>query len=156
VSCGTRALIDAVFGPAADGEPAYATRLLRSLRQGMVVLLDRGLSSNALLAAIAGTRADVLARLTASRKPPVLQHLPDGSFVSVLGGVKVRIIDCQITIATTAGTRTGIYRLATTLLDAHRYPASELITLYHQRWVRHEVAWSEWNSQKEDRLMLVT
>ena len=27
---------------------------------------------------------------------------------------------------------------------------------YHQSRVRHEVAWSEWNSQKEDRLMLVT
>jgi arylsulfatase A-like enzyme len=25
--------------------------------------------------------------------------------------------------------------------------------IYHQGWVRHEVAWSEWNSQKEDRLM---
>jgi Insertion element 4 transposase N-terminal/Transposase DDE domain len=134
VACGTRAIIDAVFGPAASGEPAYVTRLLRSLRQSMIVLLDRGLSSNALLAAIAGTRADVLARLAANRKPPVLQHLPDGSFLSVLGGVKVRIIDCQITIATTAGTRTGTCRLATTLLDAHRYPASELVTLYHQRW----------------------
>jgi transposase IS4-like protein/DDE family transposase len=134
VACGTRAIIDAVFGPAAHGEPAYVTRLLRSLRQSMIVLLDRGLSSNALLAAIAGTRADVLARLAADRKPPVLQHLPDGSFLSVLGGVKVRIIDCQITIATTAGTRTGTYRLATTLLDAHRYPASDLVTLYHQRW----------------------
>jgi hypothetical protein len=34
----------------------------------------------------------------------------------------------------TAGRQTGVYRLATTLLDHHRYPAAELITLYHQRW----------------------
>jgi Family of unknown function (DUF6247) len=27
---------------------------------------------------------------------------------------------------------------------------------YYERWVRHEVAWSERNSQKEDRLMSVT
>jgi hypothetical protein len=27
-----------------------------------------------------------------------------------------------------------VYRLATTLLDHQRYPAGELITLYHQRW----------------------
>ena len=27
-----------------------------------------------------------------------------------------------------------VYRLATTLLDHHRYPAGELITLYHRRW----------------------
>jgi hypothetical protein len=134
VACGTRAIIDAVFGPAAGGEPSYVPRLLRSLHQGMIVLLDRGLSGNALLAALAGTRADFLARLSASRKPPVLARLPDGSFLSVLGGVKVRIIECQITIATTAGTQTGTYRLATTLLDHHRYPAFELVTLYHQRW----------------------
>jgi hypothetical protein len=55
------------------------------------------------------------------------------------------------------GTRLGdSYRLITTLLDWRRCPAGELTRLYHQRWVRHEVAWSEWNSQKEDRLMLVT
>ena len=63
----------------------------------MIVLLDRGLSSNALPAAVTGTRADFLARLSASRKPPVLRRLADGSFLSVLGGAQVRIIDCQIT-----------------------------------------------------------
>jgi hypothetical protein len=134
VSCGTRAIIDAVFGPAADGEPVYVTRLLRSVHAGMIVLLDRGLSGNALLAATAGTRADFLARLSAARKPPVLARLPDGSFLSVLGGVQVRIIECQITIATTAGAQTGTYRLATTLLDPRHHPAFDLIKLYHQRW----------------------
>ncbi len=134
VACGTRAIIDAVFGPTASGESAYLPSLLRSVHQGMIVLLDRGLSSNALLAAVASAEADFLARLSASRKPPVLARLPDGSFLSILGGVKARIIDCQVTIATTAGTQTGTYRLATTLLDHRRYPASDLVTLYHQRW----------------------
>ena len=157
MACGTRAVIDATFGARRDGgEPGLGRRLARSLRAGMIVLLDRGFATNAFLEMVAGTQAAFLARLSASRKPPVLRRLPDGSFLSRIGSVEVRIIECQITIATTAGTRTGIYRLATTLLDAHRYPASELITLYHQRWVRHEVAWSEWNSQQEDRLMLVT
>jgi Insertion element 4 transposase N-terminal/Transposase DDE domain len=134
VACGTRALIDAVFGPSGDGEPAYATQLMRSVHQGMIVLLDRGLSSNALLGAVTGAGADVLARLSANRKPPVLQHLPDGSFLSALGGVKVRIVECQITIATVAGRQTGTYRLATTLLDSRQHPAADLVTLYHQRW----------------------
>ena len=132
VACGTRAIIDAIFGPAAEGESTYVTRLLGSLHQGMIVLLDRGLSGNALLAAITGTGADFLARLTAGRKPPVLRRLPDGSFLSVLGGTEVRVIECQITIATTAGTQTGIYRLATTLLDSRQHPAFELVKLYHQ------------------------
>jgi Insertion element 4 transposase N-terminal/Transposase DDE domain len=134
VACGTRAIIDAVFGPAASGEPGYLTRLLRSLHAGMIVLLDRGLSSNALLAATAGTSADFLARLSASRKPPILRRLPDGSFLSRLGALEVRIIECQITIATASGRRTGVYRLATTLLDPCRYPAFELVKLYHERW----------------------
>jgi len=49
--------------------------------------------------------------------------------------------------------------LLSTILEPggeHGAPAGELAAGYHQRWVRHEVAWSEWNSQKEDRLMLVT
>ncbi|MGW5458357.1 transposase, partial [Streptomyces sp. NPDC003996] len=48
--------------------------------------------------------------------------------------VQVRIIECEITIATTAGRHSGVYRLATTLLDPHRYPAFELVRLYHERW----------------------
>ncbi len=58
VACGTRAIIDAVFGTAAVGEPAHSLSLLGSLREGMIVLLDRGLSGNELLKAIAGTGAD--------------------------------------------------------------------------------------------------
>ena len=49
-----------------------------------------------------------------------------------------------------------VIRLLTDLTDTVAFPAAELAALYHERWVRHEVAWSEWNSQKEDRLMLVT
>ena len=69
----------------------------------------------------------------------------------------MRIIEAHVAVTCADGTRyTGRYRLATTLLDHRRYPATALTRLYHERWVRHEVAWSEWNSQKEDRLMLVT
>jgi hypothetical protein len=45
VACGTRAVIDAVFGPRSDGETTQALRLLRSLHTGMIVLLDRGLTA---------------------------------------------------------------------------------------------------------------
>ena len=86
VACGTRAIIDAVFGPTAEGEKTYLPRLLRSVHAGMIVLLDRGLSSNALPAGVTGTHADFLARLPAARKPPVLGRLPDGSYLSVKGG----------------------------------------------------------------------
>ena len=134
VACGTRAVIDAVFGPRKPGEPVLGCRLLRSLHQGMVVLLDRGFATNAFLHAVAGTGAGFLARLSAARKPPVLRRFDDGSFLSQIGTVEVRIIECEITIATTAGRHSGVYRLATTLLDPHRYPAFELVRLYHERW----------------------
>jgi hypothetical protein len=51
-----------------------------------------------------------------------------------VGGVKVRLIECEITISTSAGTQTGLYRLATTLTDHHAHPAFELVKLYHERW----------------------
>ena len=156
VACGTRSLIDAVSGPASCGELAYTRRLARSLHGGMIVLLDRNFDAAALLGQLAATKADLLVRLKSNRKLPVLRRYADGSYLSQIGPLQVRVIECQITIATSAGRHTGVYRLATTLLDHRQHPAAALVTLYHQRWVRHEVAWSEWNSQKEDRLMLVT
>jgi hypothetical protein len=87
----------------------------------------------------------------------VLARLPDGSVLSLIGGVKVRIIAASVTVTCHDSTSyDDSYRLATTLLDHRAYPAGALIALYHERWVRHEVAWSEWNSQKEVRLMSVT
>jgi hypothetical protein len=87
----------------------------------------------------------------------VLGHLPDGSFLSVIGGVQVRIITAAVTVTCHDGTTYGgVCRLATTLPGHRAYPPGALMALYHERWVRHEVAWSEWNSRKEDRLMSVT
>ncbi|MFD4144717.1 IS4 family transposase, partial [Streptomyces sp. NPDC058572] len=134
VACGTRAIIDAAFGPRSHGETVYGKRLMRSLHQGMLVLLDRGFSGNPFLTAVAGTEAAFLARISAARKPPVLTRYGDGSFLSRFGTVTVRIIECEITITTSAGRHTGLYRLATNLLDHHRYPAFDLVKLYHERW----------------------
>jgi hypothetical protein len=134
VACGTRTVIDAVFGSTTRGETTYAPRLLGSLRAGMILLADRNFGAAGLLADVAGRGAHVLVRLKNSRRMPVLARYPDGSYLSLLGRLQVRVIDCEITISTTAGRHTGCYRLATTLTNHHRYPATELITLYHQRW----------------------
>lgn len=137
VGCGTRALIDAAFGPTATGETGYAHHLVRSLSAGMIVLLDRNFAAGQLIAAIADSHADLLVRCktgSTGRKLPVLRRLPDGSYLSMFAGVAVRVIDAQIVVVTAAGRATGGYRLATTLLDHRRYPAMELVTLYHERW----------------------
>lgn len=134
LACGTRTVIDAVFGPTSTGETTYTPRLLPSLRAGMILLGDRNFGAQDLLAEIAATQADLLVRLKTGRKIPVLARHRDGSYLSILGQLRLRIIECEITITTTTGHRTGRYRLATTLLDPHTYPAAELIQLYHQRW----------------------
>jgi hypothetical protein len=138
---GTRALIGAVFGTPADGEITWARRLLHLLDESMLVLMDRGFDGATFLAEVAATRAQFLVRLTSTRRPPLLGHLPDGSVLSLIGGVRVRLIAAEVTVTCHDGVTYGdSYRLATTLLDYRAYPAHALITLYHERW-EHEVAY---------------
>jgi len=138
---GTRALLGAVFGPPAEGELAWARRLLPLLDASMLVLLDRGFDAGDFLAEVAATQAWFLARLRALRRPPVLRRYPDGSFLSLIGGVKVRVIAAEVTVTCHDGTRYGdSYRLATTVLDWRCYPAGALMSLYHERW-EHEIAY---------------
>jgi hypothetical protein len=133
VACGTRTLIDATFGPTGAGETTYARDLLRSLRAGMIVLADRNFAAQNLIAAIAGTGAQVLVRVKNGRQLPVCARYPDGSWLSRMGPVEVRVIRAEITICTSAGRRTGTYQLVTTILDP-TCPAAEVIRLYHDRW----------------------
>ncbi|MEN1889248.1 hypothetical protein [Streptomyces mirabilis] len=120
------------FGPTTGGETSYAGRLLHLLRPDMLVLWDKGFDSNAFLSVV--TDAQVLGQLRSSRRTPVLSRLADDSYLSVIGTVKVRVIDAQIAVTCANGTSfTGSYRLVTTLTDARRHPATALVGLYHQR-----------------------
>jgi Insertion element 4 transposase N-terminal/Transposase DDE domain len=133
---GTRGLLGAVTGCAADGdEPALARRLLHLLGPGMLVLMDRAFDTGGFLAAVAGTGAHFLARAKATRSPLVLDVLPDGSWLADLAGLRVRVIEAAVQVTGARGTRWGdSYRLITTLLDHRRYPAARLVKLYHERW----------------------
>ena len=54
---------------------------------------------------------------------------------SPLPGITVRVIEFTVTVTTGDGvTRTGRYRLMTTLLDWRRCPAAELAAGYSRRW----------------------
>ncbi|MFF4648346.1 IS4 family transposase, partial [Streptomyces sp. NPDC001389] len=125
VSCGTRTVLDAVFGPATDGETTYAPQLFRSLREGVIVLLDRNFAAHALVSAAARTGAQVLVRVKNGRRLPVVGRLSDGSYLSVFGALPVRVVDCEITVTTAQGRHTGLYRLVTTLTDHRTHPATE-------------------------------
>jgi hypothetical protein len=137
MACGTRSVMDAVFGPITSGETSYAKDLLARLPAGVLLLADRNFAAGQLLKIVTGRHAHLLVRAKTGRggpKLPVLHRLPDGSCRSVFGGQSVRVIDAEISIATQAGTVTGVYRLITTLLDAEAYPATAMLRLYHQRW----------------------
>ena len=140
VETGTRGLLGAVIGgaigtPGDRDEAHLARRLLRLLSPGMLLLADRAFDSAPFLAEVDGTGAKLLVRAGCARKPAVLRHLPDGSYLSRLAGLPVRIIEAELTVRAADGTAVhNHYRLITTLLDDRRFPAAGLIRLYHERW----------------------
>jgi Insertion element 4 transposase N-terminal/Transposase DDE domain len=138
---GTRALLGAVFGSQSRGEAAWARELLPLLDAGMLLLADRRFDDGPFLAAVAARKAQFLVRMSATRGPRVLRHLPDGSYLTVIGGVKVRVITARVTVTCHDGTSYGdACRLATTLLDHRAHPAGALVSLCHERW-EHEVTY---------------
>jgi hypothetical protein len=85
IACGTRALAGAALGPArgqGSGEQVLARGLLGRLHAGMLLLADRNFYSYALWRAAAGTGADLLWRVKASMHLPVIEPLPDGSWLT--------------------------------------------------------------------------
>ena len=134
---GTRGLLGAAVGSVSDrDETGLARRLLHLLHPGMLLLPDRGFDGAAFFAEITATGAMLLARAKSTRKPLVLAHLPDGSYLSRLdGGPDVRIIEASVAMTGTDGSRIAdSCRLITTLTDHRAYPADALVRLYHERW----------------------
>ena len=137
IACGTRAVLGAAAGPCrgkGTGERALAGQLTRHLRAGMLLLADRGFYSWGLWNAAAATRAALLWRMPGVLHLPVVQELPDGSFLSRIqdpdqvraralrnagrrrlrrplppdtapvGGITVRVIEYALTVAGDDGT----------------------------------------------------
>jgi hypothetical protein len=141
--CGTHAIIDAELGAYSTGELSLAPALARSLTVGMLVLGDRGLVSFDLWRTMAATGADLLWRTRTNAVLPVVQTLPDGSYLSQIVAsrdhrhgrdpITVRVV--EYTLADPGRpTQQVPYRLQTTILDPKRAPAAELAALYAQRW----------------------
>jgi hypothetical protein len=141
---GTRSLLGAVHGPFSTGEQTLALGLLPALEPGMLLLADRGFASYPLWKAAADTGAQLCWRMSAKFKLPVLQVLPDGTYLSELrpkrkrhgDPIPVRVIRYTVTTTTDGeGDHTSeSFTLATTLLDHDTHPATELALRYHDRW----------------------
>jgi hypothetical protein len=136
IETGTRGLLGATVGSVSSrDETALARRLLPLLRPGMLVLMDRGFDAGWFFAEITRTGAMLLCRARCSRRPQVRGHLSDGSYLSCLDGLAVRIIEAGVKVTGADGTHVADSdRLITTLTDHRRYPAAALVRLYHERW----------------------
>jgi len=145
VECGTRALLAAAFGPECDGELVYARRLLGVLDATMLLLADTAFDAIGFLMDVSAAQAQFLVRSSASRIPTITAGLDDGSYLARINGawrpghgwpvMTVRVVEAWITVTLADGTvRTESWRLLTSLLDHRRYPAAELVELYHRRW----------------------
>ena len=145
VACGSRMLLGAVFGTYARGESTWARDLVEVMGPGQLVVADRGFAVADLIERIAATGAQVLVRVKDNRRLPAVKRLPDGTSIVVVGGIRVRLVEARLTITSPAGRRTSAYRLITTLTDAHHYPASDIMAVYHQRW-EIETAYGELKS----------
>jgi hypothetical protein len=120
-----------------------APALVRSLRAGMLVLGDRGLHSFDLWRTMAATGADLLWRTRTNAVLPVVQTLPDGSYLSQIVAARdhrhgrdpitVRVVAYRLQDPGRPRRRAP-YRLVTTILDPDAAPAVELAALYAQRW----------------------
>src|SRR6218665_322307 len=143
--CGSHAIIDAVVGPYAVSENAAAGGLLDRLEPGMLCLADRGFHSFTAWQQASATGADLCWRVRSTLKLPVLEELPDGSWISEVfdsktdrkheHGARVRVIEDGREPA-------GPYRLITTITAPGDGPAGELAAAYAQRW-QIETAFNE-------------
>jgi hypothetical protein len=126
-----------------SGEQSMAPALIRHLQRGMLLMWDRGFLSYKLWQAVL-LRCDLLSRVSVRLILRPVKHLCDGSHLSKLypssndrtkdrWGILVRVI--RYTHSDPKRVDCGKeHILLTTLLDAEKYPAEELILLYHERW----------------------
>jgi hypothetical protein len=141
--CGTRALIAACQGGYSTGEKTLARQLTGRLGPGMLCLADSNFTCYELWRDAAAAGAQLLWRAGASLGLPVIEVLPDGTYLSRLraprklrksgaADITVRVIEYRLQDA--SGQVTETFALITTLLDPEAAPARELAELYHARW----------------------
>jgi hypothetical protein len=88
IECGTHAVVAAEIGKAGEGEDTLSRSILSggAVEQGMVVMADAGLYSYQSLRMIIDAGADAIFRVGANVGLPVLEWLPDGSYISYIAG----------------------------------------------------------------------
>jgi hypothetical protein len=127
-----------------SGEQRLAPGLFRHLRPDMLLLWDRGFFSYLLWKWLVTQGCQLLARVNSRLVLRPIQPLADGSYLARIypcesernrdrQGLVVRVIRYTLDDPQRVG-HGQEHVLLTTLLEAERYPAEELVLLYHERW----------------------
>ena len=159
--CASHAVVAAAMAGTATGEQTLARELWPGLEPDWLLIADRNFFNWADWRAAAASGAELLWRMKSSHQLPVVQALPDGSYLSIVVSPNVRNSVDRARIAAAAGrgepldprqaalVRVVEYtvddrgdepetiRLITTILDPAAAPAATLAEAYHQRW-EHE------------------
>jgi hypothetical protein len=145
MECGSRCVLDVGLGTHAQAEIHSLPGLLSRLDANMLVLADSAFLSAWFWEQLQDTvGAEALCALSSTVGLKVEKRLPDNSYLTTITphrrklyrgtrSIQIRVIEYVVTDER-LGEVGKCYRLATTLLDEHEYPASELITLYRERW----------------------
>ena len=160
--CGSHAVVGAEMGGVAGkgaGEQALARRLYARLDPGWLLIADRNFYNWQDWCAVAGSGAALLWRVKADLRLPLIEALPDGSYVSVVmdpkitGKARDRLIEAakagrdldpararlvrvlEYEIPDREGGGTGeLIALITTIISPAQAPAAALAEAYQQRW----------------------
>jgi hypothetical protein len=150
---GTRVLWRSIIGSYRQSEQKLTLPLLEFLNSKMLLLADRHFGVAPILYALLNRKVPFLIRAKKCRCLPVEKVLDDGSYLSTIylgkndrackrPGKIVRVIRYTHKDPNRPGCG-EVHVLITSLLDEKKYPAAELIELYHVRW-EEEIAFSEW------------
>ncbi len=166
--CGTHAVVAAQIGTLSVGERELAAGLLPAMEPDMLVIADRGFFSFEFWRDCLLAGADLLFRVPAGLKLPVLQIMPDGSYLSEVHTHKVRGSGFRIPLGEASdprnathipvrvieyavspgqpGTIPETFRLITTIMDPDDATAAELAAAYAERW-EYEISLREIETQ---------
>jgi hypothetical protein len=150
--CGTRAVLGAELSPLATGEQDLTRRLLGRLAPGDLLLADRNFLSHGLLKEVLDAGVHVLWRARSDVGLPVLEVLPDGSYLSRIAdpaasrkmrrrgagpedipGIAVRVI--EYTVESEDGAEfSETFTLVTDIADPGLLGMEQAAAAYASRW----------------------
>jgi hypothetical protein len=175
LEAGTHAIVKVMLAPCKASEQCLARGLLSALKPGMLVLIDRGFISGALLEAMHARGVQVLGRLPKGNFTRKEQILPDGSYLTTLSPtncqglsapLRVRVLAYRIRpkiakpLAQVTPSRMHshssstnpqvrqLHRLITTFLSPEQAPVLDLCLCYHERWEAEETIDETRNQQR--------